>query len=446
MALTRLNCPNCRQPISAEITQLFDMNADPNAKQILLSGAFNLAQCPHCGYQGSLAAPLVYHDPEKELLLTFVPAELGLPRDEQERLLGSLINRVVNQLPQEKRKGYLLRPVAVLTMQGLVERVLEADGITKEMLQDQQKRINLIQRLLTASDDALEAIVEEEQALMDSTFFSLFQQLAQVSAASGDEGSVVRLAELQQKLLPMTEFGKQLQEQSAEVEAAMDALRQAGRDLTREKLLDLLVDAPNETRLGALVSLTRSGLDYEFFQILSERIEQAPEDHKEQLKELRATILEMTSAIDQQVEQRRQQAHKNLELLLGAPDLRQATLQNLRAIDDYFVEAVHSELEVARKNGDLEKSSKLNEILQTLEEANKQPELELIEELLSIEDDEAVRARLTEMEAEITPEFMELLMGLVQQTQSGEAPDLAERIQKIYRMALRMSMEANLNR
>jgi uncharacterized protein YihD (DUF1040 family) len=187
-------------------------------------------------------------------------------------------------------------------------------------------------------------------------------------------------------------------------------------------------------------------LDYEFFQILSERIEQAPEDQKEHLKELRATVLEMTSDIDQQVEQRRLQAHKNLELLLGAPDLRQATLQNLRAIDDYFVEAVHSELEVSRKNGDLEKSSKLNEILQALEEANKQPELELIEELLSIEDDEAVRARLTEMEAEITPEFMELLMGLVQQTQSGEAPDLAERIQKIYRMALRMSMEANLNR
>lgn len=446
MALTRLNCPNCRQPISAEITQLFDLNTEPDAKQSLLSGAFNLAQCPHCGYQGSLAAPLVYHDPEKELLLTFVPSELGLPRDEQERLLGSLINRVVNQLPQEKRKGYLLRPLAVLTMQGLVERVLEADGVTKEMLQDQQKRIRLIQRLLTAQDDAVEEIVREEEALMDGAFFGLFQQLAQVSAASGDEASVVRLAELQEKLLPMTEFGKQLQEQSTEVEAAMDSLRQAGRELTREKLLELIIAAPNDTRLGALVSLTRSGLDYEFFQILSERIEQASGQQQEDLKALRANILEMTSVIDKQVEQRRQQALKNLEILLGAPDLRQATLQNMRAIDDYFVDVLQSELEKARNTGDLEKSARLNEILQTLEEAHKQPELELIEELLSLDDDAAVHARLDEMKDDITPEFMELLMGLVQQTQSGEAPDLGERIQKIYRMALKKSMEANLNR
>jgi hypothetical protein len=97
------------------------MKQDGSAKATLLSGMANFVQCPNCGYQGNLATPIVYHDPDKEMLLTFVPPELGLPQPEQERLVGALINQVVNNLAPEQRKGYLLRPQAQLTMQGLVE-------------------------------------------------------------------------------------------------------------------------------------------------------------------------------------------------------------------------------------------------------------------------------------------------------------------------------------
>src|SRR4030066_544058 len=106
MPKTRINCPNCRQPIIADIDQLFDIGQDPTAKQKFLSGMFNVAQCQSCGYQGMLATPIVYHDPEKELLLTYFPPEVGLACPEQERLIGSLINQVVSNLPQEKPNGY----------------------------------------------------------------------------------------------------------------------------------------------------------------------------------------------------------------------------------------------------------------------------------------------------------------------------------------------------
>ena len=79
MPKTQVSCPNCRQPVIADIEQLFDLFTDPAAKQRLLSGTFNQIQCQVCGYQGALATPIVYHDPEKELLLTFVPPELNLP-------------------------------------------------------------------------------------------------------------------------------------------------------------------------------------------------------------------------------------------------------------------------------------------------------------------------------------------------------------------------------
>ena len=77
MPKTRINCPNCRQPIMADIDQLFDVGQDPTVKQKILSGAFNIASCPNCGFKGMIATPLVYHDPGKELLLTYFPPELA---------------------------------------------------------------------------------------------------------------------------------------------------------------------------------------------------------------------------------------------------------------------------------------------------------------------------------------------------------------------------------
>jgi hypothetical protein len=147
MPKTRINCPNCRQPIMADIDQLFDVGQDPAAKQKILSGSFNLAACPNCGFKGMIATPLVYHDPNKDLLLTYFPPELGLPINEQERIIGPLITRVTNSLPQERRKAYLLQPQSMFTLQTMLERILAADGITKEMIQAQQERMNLMQRL-----------------------------------------------------------------------------------------------------------------------------------------------------------------------------------------------------------------------------------------------------------------------------------------------------------
>ena len=151
MAKTTISCPQCRQPVAAEITRLFDVRENPQAKQILLSGAYNLIQCPNCGYRGQAPTPIVYHDPENELLLTHFPPELQVPVNQQEQMIGPLIKRVMENLPMEERKAYLFKPETMLTRQRLVERILEEDGITPEMLKAQQDRLNLLQRLASLS-------------------------------------------------------------------------------------------------------------------------------------------------------------------------------------------------------------------------------------------------------------------------------------------------------
>jgi hypothetical protein len=447
MPRTRINCPNCRQPVLAEIDQLFDASQDPTAKQKLLSGAFNQIKCPNCGYQGSVSTPIVYHDTNKELLLTFFPPDVSLPREEQERLIGPLITQIMNHLPQEKRKGYLLRPQTVLTLQGLIERILEADGITREMIQNQQQRLNLIQRLVNATPDTLAEIARQEDKLIDAELFTLLNRLVETSMASGDQESAQRLAGLQQALLPLTTFGKEIQSQAKEVEAAVASLREAGESLTREKLLDLFIHAPNETRQNALASMARPGMDYEFFGLLSDRINQARGEEKPRLEALRERLLEMTRQIDQQVQARSEQSRQLLNGLLQAENIGEATLQVLPAIDEFFLHELDGAMEAARKAGDLDRIGKLQKVVEVIQQASQPPaEVALIEELLDAPDDSARRSILEEKSDQITPEFMDALTNIVAQVQASDDQGLAERVKAVHRLALRFSMERNLKK
>src|SRR5690349_24445082 len=109
---SRLNiqCQNCRQPIAATVQNIVDAKQDPDAKMRLVSGRFNAVQCTNCGTVNTVLTPLLYHDPSKDLLITFVPMQVGLKSDDMERVVGDLVREVMNSLPQDQRKGYLFNP------------------------------------------------------------------------------------------------------------------------------------------------------------------------------------------------------------------------------------------------------------------------------------------------------------------------------------------------
>lgn len=446
MPRTVVNCPNCKRPVQAEIQQLFDLNQDPSAKQKLLSGAFNLIQCPNCGFRGAAAMPIVYHDPDKELLLTFVPPELALPSNEQERIVGGLINQVMNHLPQEKRKAYLLQPQQTLTMQGLIERVLEADGITKEMLQAQQQRLSLIQRLLLASSvDIQKELIHQEDQSIDEQFFALLDRLIEVSMAGGDEQSAQKLGELQKIVMEESTFGRELSHQVREVEAALASLREAGQSLDRKKLLELVIDAPNEERLRALVSFARAGMDYQFFQLLSERIDRARGDGRARLVKLRDTLLQYTQEYDRDIAQRVEQTRQKLEQVLSEVDVEQGLAKYSPIIDGIFISVLNSALEQAEAQKDIPRLEKLKQIMEIIEKASAPPEgVQLLEKLLEAESESEQRRILEENAEKITPELLNSIINLVYQLQGGENKALGERVNEIYKAMLRFSMERSL--
>lgn len=446
MPRTQVPCPNCRQPVVAEVEQLFDVGVDPQAKQRLLNGAANVIRCPNCGYQGQLAMPVIYHDPSKELLLTYFPAELNLPVMEQEKQIAPLMNRVVNSLKAEQRKAYLFKPQQMFTYQNLLEKVLEGEGITKEMMDAQRKRVELLQRLLSISDEGVVEAVKKEAALVDSEFFTLLSRMLEAGLSGRDEAAVTKLGKIQEALLEHTEIGKQIKQQADEIEAARAALEGAGKELTREKLMDLLIEAAsNETRLNAMASMTRPGLDYVFFQTLSERIDKAQGDEKEKLTKLRETLLEITKQIDEQLQARLNVAQRNLETLLQVENPVEVLQQNAAVLDDFFLQVLNQNLADADEKKDKSRMEKLQALMQAIQQLiSPGYNPNLLNELLEAGDDDARKKVIDGHKEEITPEFVESLSAMMLQLQESPDKELAEKVRAAYRAALKASMQKGM--
>jgi hypothetical protein len=451
MPQTQIACPRCRQMIAANVEQLFDVTQDPQAKQRLLGGVSNMARCPHCGYQGRLATPIVYHDNDKELLLTFFPPELGLPLNEQERVIGPLIKQVMDRLPPEKRKGYLLNPMPNLTYESMVQTILSKDGITPEMLKEQQDRVALIERLLQASsNDVRSELIKQNINLFDEQFFALFSRIAQSAAASGQEQVARGLVELQKQLLEETAFGRELKVSVGEMEAATKSLQEAGQGLTREKLLELVIASPNDARVRAYVNLARAGMDYEFFQILSGRIDKASGDEKAKLEALREKLLDFTNEMDKQLEARYKQAQEFVESLLAQDDVVQAVQDNLDRFTQDAVDVVNQMLRQASEKNDYTRMGKLQKMVEVLREASTPPEVSFIEQLLDAPDDATLEKMLSDNPDLLNDQFMEALIGLVAQVDQAaeqgnpEAKALSEKMGKVYKTALKLSMKKNI--
>ncbi len=441
-------CPRCRQPILADVQMLFDMTTDPTAKQKLLSRNTNIARCNACGYEGLVSTPIVYHDPEKELLLTYFPPELGLPINEQEKQIGPLINQVVNALAPEKRKGYLFQPNTMFTYQTLIDRVLEADGITKEMIEAQQKRVNLLQRLLTTSNPADRVtIIHQEAELADGELFTILSTLIQTSASQGDEAGARMLAEIQNDLLKETDFGRKLLADSQETQSALKELDKANKEgLTREKLLDILSSVKSETSLVTLVSLTRTGLDYQFFQVLSERIEASDGEVKQSLVVLRDQLLKLTREIDLEMKKRLENSVTLVESILKEEDIQAAIEKHAQEIDEFFSQAVQMEFDKAREENDLARIEKIQKLTAVIDKLTAPPpEVEFIQALLEAPD-ESARVKLLDEKPELLSEdLLQTINSIIAEGESRkQSPELLDALKSIYKLALRKSMEKNL--
>ena len=449
MPQTKFACPQCGLPIVAEVNQLIDVGQQPELKRQLLSGQANLAVCQSCGYQGPIQSPIVYHDPAKELLLTYFPPEMHVSPPQQEQIIGPLIRRVVDNLKPEQRKAYLFKPQTMLTYQRLLEVVLEADGITSEMMKRQQDRLNLLQRLVGMEDDSRKHVVEQDMHLVDEEFFQMLNSLVQMTMAQGDENGAQVLMGLQQFLFENTPKGKELKSQVEEAQAAIQSLQDASKDggLTQEKLLDLIVDAPSDIRLVTLVNYAFQGLDYTFFSLLAQRIEQASGEERERLTQRRDKVLEMRQEIERELAEQTEEIRKMINEIIAAEAMEETLMKHANQINQAFVEVLQSELQLAQQKLQIERANKLEQLLDLILEASQPPaEIVFAQSLMETEDEAELDALLKENDEKVDDQLAQTLGMLIQQVEAREDidEDTKKRLETIYGKVLKITIRKNM--
>ena len=210
-----LQCSNCGTPNAVVMRRVVDVQRDPQGKNALLSGQINQFQCQNCGMVNSVSSPLLYHDASKEMLIAFVPMDVAMKQGtNEEQMVGQLMNELTATIPKEEFRSYMFNPKRALTMKGLIEQILEADGITPEMMAEQEKRVALVQKLFESdSEEKLIALIKENDDQIDMSVFQTISLMAQRMMQTGQQQAVGHLAAIQQVLLEQSTYGQELAQQ-----------------------------------------------------------------------------------------------------------------------------------------------------------------------------------------------------------------------------------------
>ncbi|MCL4299070.1 MAG: hypothetical protein KJ077_25260 [Anaerolineae bacterium] len=339
-------CANCRTQFNAPVVPIID-GQNPALKSAFLQGRLSAVPCPQCGFVNTLTIPMLYYDLEKELALVLAPNSLHLAGPDQEKMIGSLTNSLVNSLPPEQRKFYLLNPKVFLTFDSIVKAILEADGITEEVLEAQKAKVKLLEEFLQVRDEAaLQEKVKEHDAELDHEFFEILTASMQAAQMEGNRAGAQALYALRSVLAELSSQGQQA---VAEIDASLGLVHIT----SREDLLEKLQNAQTNEEFEAFTAAGHPLLDYTFFQQLTAKIDETARagDAKqaETLKNLRTKILDTKA---RQEEESRAALQKSVALLrevLQSRDPQKILAQKLDQIDESFFAVLSANIEEARR-------------------------------------------------------------------------------------------------
>jgi hypothetical protein len=421
-----LVCPNCGQQFTIQIHSIIDVGQDPDAKTQFLRGQTNVAVCPRCGTRGPLNTPFLYHDPHKELLFIYTPPPTAMSHDQQQRFIGSMINTVMSSLPSEQRKGYLFQPRNFLSLETMLDEIIVADGVSREQLESQRRKIRLLDRLQNAiSDDVIEVIAKENEKDLDYEFFLLLNSLVEQSMAQGNEAEAARLRELHNKLLQYSEAARQGEAESAQI-------------LSQKDLLQHLLEIEDEQQLKSLVAAARPLLDYAFFQSLTGMIEKAQQEGEQEeadkLLNLRSKLLTWTDELDAEVRKIWERKAKLIQDILQSPDWRAALEPHWQEIDPVFLTILSSNVKLAQDQGNNQAVTTLQQLMDLallVAREHAPPEVQLLNRLLEVEQPTETQRILEENRELLNASFLNLIDQITRDLAAQNRQEDIKRLQII---------------
>ena len=431
-----VKCPACGFEFTMPIFSIIDAKDMPDVVDALILGVLNTGTCPRCGAPVYTEGPLFFHHPDKQVAFVYIPPQANIPPTERQKIIGEMTRAVMSHLPQEHPKGYLLQPREFLSLPNMLDAIMEAMGVDKELLEERRRKGELIDKLLAVMDDpmALSAVVGENRDLLDEEFYGLLRYARDTAAQLGHQQEAEQLEALRQKLLPMTEWGRR-------EKAFEDALAFLRTSPTREQLLERVLDA-DDLALDALVKVLRPLFDYSFFKLLSQRIKEVKKEDPQEaqrLEALRERLLQLTEEADRDAQQALEKASNLLQELLTAPDVEKAVEEHLPEMDDVFFFLLSSQLKEARQKGLKDLADRLELVWRTVERkvrGDVPPEMDFLERLFYLSYPEETKQFLLKNREMLTPEVLELMKVLAEDLEKRGITEGAQHLRQIRAQAM----------
>ncbi len=437
---TQIRCSSCGQPFGVAVRTLLDAQRDPQGKALLMAGHLNVFNCPHCGFENRVLTPLLYHDAAKSLLIAFIPMEISLQTGKsEEKIVGDMLNELTRSLPKDQFRAYMFNPKRALTLEGLREQVMEADGITKEMMEAQRRRVELLQSFLAAdSEEALKQAIEAADSQIDEAFFRLVSIMYQRLASEGQAQIAASLEMLQERLLRYSSAGKQAMaaygEQQKLVEGVMADVQALGEQATRGDLQRLALSYGEDSqRLQALVGLARPAMDYQFFNEFTQAISQAPAKERPAMEAVRDQLLALTQAMDKEQRSAVEDVLQFLTELINSPDPDALIEQARDMIDGQMLRILAANMEEAQRQGAaqaVEAMKRVYDKLVAVLEEQMPPEVRFLNRWISAApaDEPALLAEAAQFDRASLIEWCDAMLDQVQQ---ANAVEIVQRLQAI---------------
>ncbi|HOU14286.1 MAG TPA: CpXC domain-containing protein [Anaerolineae bacterium] len=432
-------CPACGTRFQTPIEQILDVRVSPEVKNRLLSGSVNVAVCPNCGMGGPLNLPFIYHDPEKEIALLFLPAEVGNTEVQRQQAAGRLTRQLMDAMPQEERKGYLFQPEVFLTLENIVKRVLELEGVTEEDMARNQKQRAFLDHFLSALEEEWPQLIANNEALVDEGFFSLLQYMMQVVAMAGtDGGDFAKVQKAYAYFVENTALGKLLSRRSEVLQTFAD-------NPDQNTLLEAMIAAPDDDTVAVLVQSGISLMNYTFFQMFVQRMESTTDpQEKARLAELRRTILEIRDSLTEASEGVARARAELLEKLLNTEDPLKMARSYLSELDDMFMMVLRSEMTAARNRGDkpaVEALQRVAGVINQVTEENMPPEIVLVRRLLMTSSEEQMLDILQKNQRLLQPAFFQFMQNVEATTREQGDTQAADQLAHIRALAERYALQ-----
>jgi CpXC protein len=435
---TQLTCPQCGTPYSAEVHQVVDSKRTPELKQQLLNGTLNVAVCPNCGAGGQMATLMLFHDADHEMFMVHTPQELNLDQAQREQMIGQLTRQVMEDTPPEERRAYMFQPEIMLNWQSFIEKVLQTEGITPEMIARQKSQSELLQTLIKADKDVQDVLLAERADEIDETFFAMLQSFMDMASQTNSEQDLLRITNLRYRLMTETPAGRRMeQQQMALHKLSQEAKKQGG--LSPAMLLKhILANQEQAYLVDALVRAGQGALQYEFFSLLTAEIEKVEaagdKEATARLTSLRADLLQLFEGMQQQSQNMLNEALATLNLILQAPDKNQALAENANKIDEAFMSVLVAKMNEAEQNDDIPQFQALNEIhalIYAQMEQTLPPHVQLLNQLVRAESADEQNQLLDENEQLISGELVQMIDQVMGQAGGEGQEEMNGRLQSV---------------